>query len=64
GFGEQVPLKRLGRPEEIAKAVLFLASADSSFLVGTEIVADGGVIGLKVTDAAITQEPAARAEAA
>ena len=64
GFGEQVPLKRLGRPEEIAKAVLFLASADSSFLVGTEIVADGGVTGLKLTDAADTREPAARAEAA
>ncbi|MBV9928915.1 MAG: SDR family oxidoreductase [Acidobacteria bacterium] len=63
GFGEQVPLKRLGRPEEIAKAVLFLASQDSSFLVGTEIVADGGVIGLKVPDAANTREPA-RAEAA
>jgi NAD(P)-dependent dehydrogenase (short-subunit alcohol dehydrogenase family) len=40
---EQVPLKRFGRPEEIAKAALFLASSDSSFLLGTEIVADGGM---------------------
>jgi len=64
GFGEQVPLKRLGRPEEIAKAVLFLASSDSSFLVGTEIVADGGVSGFKVADSAASQEPALRAEAA
>jgi NAD(P)-dependent dehydrogenase (short-subunit alcohol dehydrogenase family) len=64
GFSEQVPLKRLGRPEEIAKTVLFLASPDSSFLVGTEIVADGGVIGLKVADTAVGQEPALRAEAA
>jgi NAD(P)-dependent dehydrogenase (short-subunit alcohol dehydrogenase family) len=64
GFGEQVPLKRLGRPEEIAKAVLFLASPDSSFLVGTEIVADGGIIGLKLTELAASQEPALRAEAA
>jgi NAD(P)-dependent dehydrogenase (short-subunit alcohol dehydrogenase family) len=64
GFGEQVPLKRLGRPEEIAKAVLFLASSDSSFLVGTEIVADGGLIGFKVPDTAVNQEPVARAEAA
>jgi NAD(P)-dependent dehydrogenase (short-subunit alcohol dehydrogenase family) len=39
----QVPMKRLGRPEEIAKTVLFLASEDSSFLLGTEIVADGGM---------------------
>ena len=39
----QVPLKRFGRPEEIAKTVLFLASSDSSFLLGTEIIADGGM---------------------
>ena len=38
-----VPMKRFGRPEEIAKTVLFLASDDSSFLLGTEIVADGGM---------------------
>ena len=40
---DQVPMKRFGRPEEIAKTVLFLASADSSFLLGTEIIADGGM---------------------
>jgi NAD(P)-dependent dehydrogenase (short-subunit alcohol dehydrogenase family) len=39
----QVPLKRFGRPEEIAKAALFLASSDSSFLLGSEIIADGGM---------------------
>lgn len=39
----QVPMGRFGRPEEIAKTVLFLASSDSSFLLGTEIVADGGM---------------------
>jgi NAD(P)-dependent dehydrogenase (short-subunit alcohol dehydrogenase family) len=38
-----VPLKRFGRPEEIAKTALFLASEDSSFLLGTEIIADGGM---------------------
>jgi NAD(P)-dependent dehydrogenase (short-subunit alcohol dehydrogenase family) len=40
---DQIPMKRFGRPEEIAKTVLFLASTDSSFLLGTEIVADGGM---------------------
>ena len=39
----QVPMKRFGRPEEIAKTALFLASTDSSFLLGVEIVADGGM---------------------
>ena len=36
------PVKRLGLPEEIAKVALFLASDDSSFVVGSEIAADGG----------------------
>jgi len=40
---DQIPMKRFGRPEEIAKTALFLASSDSSFLLGTEIVADGGM---------------------
>jgi NAD(P)-dependent dehydrogenase (short-subunit alcohol dehydrogenase family) len=39
----QVPMKRFGRPEEIAKTALFLASSDSSFLLGSEIIADGGM---------------------
>lgn len=43
GILSQIPMKRFGRPEEIAKTVLFLASSDSSFLLGTEIVADGGM---------------------
>lgn len=39
----QIPIKRMGHPAEIAKAVAFLASPNSSFIVGTEVVADGGM---------------------
>ena len=38
-----VPLKRFGQPEEIAAAVLYLASGESQFVVGTELIVDGGV---------------------
>lgn len=39
----QVPLGRLGRPEEVAAAVAFLASNQSSFITGTSLYVDGGL---------------------
>ncbi len=39
----QTPIGRMATPEEIAKAVLFLASDDASFLVGHAMIADGGL---------------------
>jgi len=47
GLTQQVPLKRLGKPEEIVKIALFLASDDSGFINGTTIVADGGMTGYR-----------------
>ncbi len=39
---ETQPMGRIGRPEEVARAVLFLASDDSSFVTGTALSVDGG----------------------
>jgi len=41
-FKANIPLGRMGRPEEIATAALFLASSDSSFVNGIELFVDGG----------------------
>ena len=39
----QVPMKRIGKPSEIASTVAFLASSDASFITGAEIPVDGGL---------------------
>ncbi len=43
GFAAAIPLGRLGRPEELAAAALFLASNDSSFVTGIDLCVDGGI---------------------
>ena len=42
-LGRQVPLGRVGRPEEVAYGILYLASDESSFTTGSELVMDGGI---------------------
>jgi NAD(P)-dependent dehydrogenase (short-subunit alcohol dehydrogenase family) len=43
GITQLIPLKRRGRPEEMAQAALYLASDDSVYCLGTELVVDGGL---------------------
>lgn len=42
-YTARIPFKRFGRPEEVAAAALFLASDESSFVAGAELVIDGGM---------------------
>jgi NAD(P)-dependent dehydrogenase (short-subunit alcohol dehydrogenase family) len=43
GYTDMTPMERLARPEELANAALFLASDESSFMTGSDMVVDGGV---------------------
>lgn len=43
GLASQVPLGRIGEPDEIAKVAVFLASEDASFVAGVELFVDGGL---------------------
>ena len=43
GFAKNVPLGRMGEPDEIAKAASFLASDEASYVNGVELFVDGGV---------------------
>ena len=43
GFEAAIPLRRTGRADEVAAAVLFLASAESTFTTGAELFVDGGM---------------------
>ena len=43
---EANPMKRFGTPDEVANAVTFLLSSESSYITGTEIFVDGGLVNL------------------
>jgi 3(or 17)beta-hydroxysteroid dehydrogenase len=43
-FCRTLPLKRIGKPEEVAHACLYLASDDASYTTGSEIIVDGGIL--------------------
>ena len=43
-LGEETPLGRIGRPEEVGRAILFLAGEDASFITGQVLNVDGGMV--------------------
>jgi 3-oxoacyl-[acyl-carrier protein] reductase len=43
-WAEQIPLKRFGKPEDVAHAVVFLASEEASYITGHTLEVDGGLV--------------------
>lgn len=43
-YTRQIPMGRLGEPEEVADAIAFLASSDARFITGAELIVDGGML--------------------
>lgn len=43
GIQQAIPLKRFGTPDEVASAVVYLSTPESAFIVGTELIVDGGM---------------------
>ncbi len=43
-MASQIPLKRLGTPEEVARTIVFLASDECLFMTGSELIIDGGIL--------------------
>lgn len=43
-YESSIPLGRIGKPEEVANAVSFLASDESNYITGTELCVDGGQV--------------------
>ncbi len=43
-IASRIPLRRIGLPNDIAKAVYFLASKEASYITGAQLVVDGGVL--------------------
>jgi 3alpha(or 20beta)-hydroxysteroid dehydrogenase len=57
-YGEQLPLRRLGEPEDVAEAVCWLVSDRSAFVTGTELVADGGLTATGISARPLSPAPA------